>query len=269
MRYLGICAIIKDETPFLAEWVAYYMRLGVEAFYLYDNRSEIPVAKTLAGFSQLRTNAILSVYDVPGRAMQIPVYNHCLNEHDQACRWLAFIDLDEFVVPKQADSIPELLEEYESHAGLALSWKAFGSNGHKARPKGLQIENYTRAMADDSPKHGLVKSIVTPRAVKLIINPPMCQQKEPDQHVVTEDHEPIAVAERPHPTWAKGQINHYFCRSRQDYVIKSQKPRGSVFEAKKQPESLVPPEGDVLDTSAMHFAPGVKEILKQIYFEES
>ena len=263
MRYLGICAIIKDETPFLAEWVAYYMHLGVEAFYLYDNRSEVPVAETLAAFSRLRTDTVLSVYDAPGRAMQMPVYNHCLNEHDSACRWLAFIDLDEFVVPKQVDSIPEMLAEYESHAGLALSWKGFGSNGHKLRPQGLQIENYTKAMGDESVYHELVKSIVNPRAVKFFFNPHMCLLKEPDQHVVTEEHQPICVAERPHPTWATGQINHYFCRSRQDFLLKAKKPRASVFEARKAPASLVPPEGDVTDASALRFAPGVKDILSR------
>lgn len=263
MRYLGICAIIKDETPFLAEWVAYHMHLGAEAFYLYDNRSEVPVADTLAGFSRMRTNVLLHVYNAPGRAMQMPVYNHCINEQDGACRWIAFIDLDEFIVPKPVDTIPALLEEYEAHAGLALSWKTFGSNGHKARPQGLQIENYTRALEDGHSRHTLVKSIVNPRAVKFFFNPHMCLLKEPDQHIVTEEHEPIAVAERPRPTWEKAQINHYYYRSRQDFALKMQKPRASVFAPKVQPSSLVPPEGDVEDTLALRFAPEVKKILAE------
>lgn len=263
MHYLGICAIIKDETPFLAEWVAYYMHLGVEAFYLYDNRSEVPVAETLAGFSRMRTNVILNVYNAPGKAMQMPVYNHCVNEQDSACRWIAFVDLDEFIVPKLVDSIPALLVEYESQAGLAVSWKTFGSNGHKTRPAGLQIENYTRAFADDHSRHGLVKSIVNPRAVKFFFNPHMCLLKEPDQHIVTENHEPIAVAERRNPTWEKAQINHYFYRSRQDFALKMRKPRASVFTPKPQPKDPVPPDGEVTDTSALRFAPGVREILNR------
>src|SRR5947209_4668609 len=36
---LAICAIFKDEAPYLAEWVTFHRLMGVDRFYLYDNRS--------------------------------------------------------------------------------------------------------------------------------------------------------------------------------------------------------------------------------------
>ena len=48
MRYnIIICAILKDETPYLIEWVEHHLQIGVEHFVLYDNNSIIPAKKTL------------------------------------------------------------------------------------------------------------------------------------------------------------------------------------------------------------------------------
>lgn len=36
---LSICAIMKDEGPYLVEWLEFHKLVGVEKFYLYDNSS--------------------------------------------------------------------------------------------------------------------------------------------------------------------------------------------------------------------------------------
>lgn len=38
--YLSLAAIIKNEAPYIREWVCFYYLNGVEKFYLYDNESE-------------------------------------------------------------------------------------------------------------------------------------------------------------------------------------------------------------------------------------
>ena len=46
MKYhIIICAILKDETPYLVEWVEHHLGIGVEHFVLYDNNSVIPANK--------------------------------------------------------------------------------------------------------------------------------------------------------------------------------------------------------------------------------
>ena len=138
MRYLGICAIIKDEDLFLDEWVAYYMHLGVDAFYLYDNASRIPLRQSLKKFGGLRTKVTMAVYDAPGRAMQMVTYNHCLRTNADQCRWIAFIDLDEFVVPKRHESLPPMLEEFETHAGWPSTGKPLAQTGTSSAPPGCR-----------------------------------------------------------------------------------------------------------------------------------
>ena len=34
--YLSICAIYRDEAPYLVEWIEFHRLVGVEHFYLYD-----------------------------------------------------------------------------------------------------------------------------------------------------------------------------------------------------------------------------------------
>lgn len=38
-NYLSICAVIKNEGPYLEEWIEFHRIQGVEHFYLYDNGS--------------------------------------------------------------------------------------------------------------------------------------------------------------------------------------------------------------------------------------
>lgn len=76
-------------------------------------------------------------------------YNHCLSMYGKECEWMAFIDADEFIVPKKTTDLRPMLAEFEKCAGLAAAWRRFGSNGHLRRPEGLQIENYTRALNDN------------------------------------------------------------------------------------------------------------------------
>ena len=43
-----LAAILKDEDPFVEEWVAYHRLLGVDHFYLYDNDPRQTLSEILA-----------------------------------------------------------------------------------------------------------------------------------------------------------------------------------------------------------------------------
>lgn len=48
LHSLSICAIFRDQGPYLAEWIEYHMLMGVEHFYLYDHKSlDAPVNELL------------------------------------------------------------------------------------------------------------------------------------------------------------------------------------------------------------------------------
>lgn len=43
-------------------------------------------------------------------------------------RWLARIDLDEFIVPREADNLIEFLVDYEDYGGVYIRWEPFGTS---------------------------------------------------------------------------------------------------------------------------------------------
>lgn len=264
MHYLGICAIIRDETPYMEEWVAYYTHLGVEAFYLYDNESGVPLADTLAKYTRMLTPDRLHIHDAPGRTIQLITYNHCLAKYGNQCRWIAFVDADEFIVPKRCNDIPSMLEEFEPYAGLALNWKVFGTGGHARRPEGLQIENYTMAMNDEHERNSVVKVIMQPeRTDHFFHNPHTCIVKDESVPIVTENHNPISIWFSKPPSRRTGQINHYYFRSKHEFYKKLRAPRADILELREPPENMIIPEGDYRDLSAARFAPGVKLLMKK------
>ena len=254
MKYLGLCAIVKDEDPFLEEWICHHALLGVEGFIIYDNGSAYPVRRRLRSFMN---DSFLTVVDFRGKARQMIAYTHCLRTFSSDFRWIGFLDLDEYAVPKRTNDLRVLLQDYEDAAALGLNWQCFGTNGHKARPQGTQLENYVLALDSESwRKH--IKSFVWPRAVGGMWSPHFAVPFQ-GGHTVNERHEPVVGAFSPFSA-EFGQVNHYYYRSWQDYYEKLLRGR-SDGGTRKIPEKIRPPRGDALDTSALRFVPALRAML--------
>ena len=217
MHYLAVCVIVKDEDLYLREWVAYHALLGVEHFYIYDNDSARNQARCLEGFEADRFTFI----PWPGQEMQMPAYNHCLEHFGADCRWIAFIDVDEFICPLQDDSIPALLAEYEDYAGLAVPWLIFGSSGHLRRPAGLTVENFQQILPEELDwRCNVIKCIMDPARTAEAVDPHRFLP-ELGEYVVTEDHNPIPrCASRMIRYADKVRLNHYFYRSQEEFEAK-------------------------------------------------
>ena len=258
MHYLGLCCIVKDETPFLEEWIAFHALMGVEAFVMYDNGSAIPVHETLGPLSR---RYAITVVEAPGPARQIPCYDHCLKTFGKHFAWMGFIDMDEFVLPLRHPDLRLLLSQYEHRAGLGFHWMPFGSNGHKTRPSGLQIENYTLALPSLEPAIWHVKLFVRPSKIRYFINPHTVSCLEGE--VVNTDNLPVR-GPMSHPI-ARDlcQINHYYFRSNQDFYKKMQRGMADSRREHRIPTRLDLPRGDVEDLAAARHGPRVRQLLEQ------
>ena len=132
---LAIAAIVKDEAPYIEEWMDYHILAGVDYFYIYDNDS----SDDLRGKLQRYIDAGKAEYHYyPGRYRQLEAYNDAIRKHKFDSKYIAFIDIDEFLLPLQQELILDIVEETmsmdDSTAGLAINCKSFGSSGHKAIP---------------------------------------------------------------------------------------------------------------------------------------
>ena len=132
-RYdLAVAAIFKDEGKYLKEWLNYHLLAGVEHFYLYNNDSSDDYAEVLAPY--VKAN-VVTLTDFPGRLTMFPAYNDALEKFRFECRYMAFIDLDEFIFPKTnlniAEVVDEILARDKNAAALGINWQCFGSNGEE------------------------------------------------------------------------------------------------------------------------------------------
>lgn len=166
---VAICCIVKNEAPYIKEWIEFHLLVGASMFFIYDNESTDNLKEILKPY--IEDGIVIYAY-VKGTAMQFPVYNDCIANYKNCCDWIAFIDADEFLMPVRNDSLSEILDDFKTYAGIGINWVVFDSNGHDKKPDGLVIENYTRVEADfDCERCRVIKSIVNPRKVKFCYHP--------------------------------------------------------------------------------------------------
>ena len=94
---LAVVAILKNEGHYLKEWLDYHLLAGVDHFYLYDNDSTDNQAEVAKPYVEA---GLVDYFPAPGKSMQHIVYTEAVKRFKFHCRYMAFIDGDEFVYPK-------------------------------------------------------------------------------------------------------------------------------------------------------------------------
>jgi hypothetical protein len=231
--YLAICAIYRDEAQYLREWVAFHRLVGVERFYLYNNCSIDTHENALAPFIEDGTVMVEDWHRFPA---QIQAYDHCLKARRDDARWIAFIDVDEFLFSPTGQPVAELLVEYERWPGVGVNWAVFGACGHRTRPPGLVVESYTRRTADPGINRH-IKSIADPKRVRAFSMPHSFMYF--DGLTVDENKRPITgppFSTTEDVSFSRLRINHYSTKSEEEYRRKL--GRGPADSSKPKSELM-------------------------------
>ena len=143
---LAVVAIMKNEAPYVKEWLDYHIAAGVDHFYIYDNDSPDNFKEVLQPY----INAGIVTYEFyPGTSRQIEAYTEAFKTYRFFCRYMAFIDADEFIFPQTDKSISEVVDEIfadkPNAGGLCINWMMYGSNNLETADysKGV-LERFTR-----------------------------------------------------------------------------------------------------------------------------
>jgi hypothetical protein len=228
---IAIALIVRDEERHVGEWASFHARAGVRSFIVYDNGCRddtLPILRrTLAPHQLTIVPWRQQVSDVwLGRELhnQVLAYAHAASNFGADHRWMAFIDVDEFLVPKRADTLPQALAHLEHCRNLSLPWHMFGRSGHRTPPPGGVLRNYLQRAADPmSVRRGV-------RAFKCIVDP--CHLTALRVHAMETDGsdltcndrgEEATLRARERPAFYSAdhvQLNHYFTRSEQELAEK-------------------------------------------------
>ncbi len=142
-----IISTMKDEGPFILEWVAYYLSIGFTHFIVSSNDCSDGTDKILRRCEEL---GFLTHIDNPGpwkfgpqasayaKAMEQPWYNEA--------EWILVCDVDEFLDIRIGDGALDDLFRALPHAdGFAALWQLFGHSGIVEFEDRLVVEQFTRA----------------------------------------------------------------------------------------------------------------------------
>jgi hypothetical protein len=267
-RYLSVVATIKNEGRYLHEWIEFQRLMGVEQVYLYDNGSTDNTSKVVATYAAEGFVSLIPWmnFDVDAN-VQFQCYAHALCNFGPLFRWMALIDLDEFLFPITARNLVEVLSRYEDCPALRVPRFSFGFSGHEIPPAGLIIENYTaRAAYPPVPARKKLigyKSIVRPMDVIGVdsahgfhLN---CGIKGGfDERGVLRTRK--TRRHNPSPGSVL-RINHYFTRSRQEFAekINIRGDFGRSRASKKSRMANMIEHETVQDHAIMRFAPALHE----------
>lgn len=253
---LAVCAHFKNEGRYLREWIDFHRLVGVERFFLYDNRSEDDFLPILRPFIE---QGIVVLHRMPPEPHAMDSYNHCLAQYQDEARWIAFIDLDEFLYAREEDDLREVLRDFEDHPAVAVHWIMFATSGHILAPDGLVTETYTRCQAEGNRHHRLVvdpKRALSMRTTHKVILP---EGEVP----VNERFEPVPELYTQTPTVERLRLNHYWTKSVEEFFfVKVARGNPENISALRDAEGLIDAERNYSggeDLAIQRFVPQLRD----------
>ena len=219
---LGVCVIIKNEANYIKEWLDYYLLLGADIFYVFDNDSDDNVLEVLKPYID---SGLVVYQQIHGKGRQLDAYTLCCKRHKKECKYIAFFDIDEFVylnpTQKLYDVIDNNFTKHNDMGALGLNWIIFGSGHIEKKEDDLVINRFKYRSEIDFDKNHHIKSIVNPRKVTVFRNPHFAfMQKGYNTYSVTGEKAENAFVKQ---ISSDIRINHYFCKSKEEYAIKKAK----------------------------------------------
>ncbi|MEO1952187.1 glycosyltransferase family 92 protein [Thioclava sp.] len=151
---LALVAIVKNVGDYILEWLEFHTAAGARHVFLYDNGcTDDTLARIAASPFAASVTVIpwrMAGYDPATQrriSQQVGAYAHAVTTFGTDFERMAFIDIDEFLVPDPGLTLMEAITQHGDHSNISLPWHMFGHAGHETRPDGW----VTRAFTDRAP----------------------------------------------------------------------------------------------------------------------
>jgi hypothetical protein len=230
---LAVLTKVKQEDPYLDEWIEYHYRLGVGRFYIYDDAVSAATEQLLQKYV---TRGIVEYIpqhsEGGGHMLQRDMFNHWVSHYQQETVWISQLDVDEFMfIDASYKGSPVLLSallqqiDPSTTGEIFLVRTNFGTGGNTHQPtEGGVVSNYVwKAKDRDGPNKLMRKWIVSTQCIKHINSPHMVEM------VGRQSNGALAAASMEDGEGEGGcdfmkmreiSINHYGTKSSQEYLIK-------------------------------------------------
>lgn len=250
---LAIAAIMKDEAPYIVEWLSYHKAAGVSKFFLYDNGSTDNTVELIKPF--IKEGIVeLNVCILPAAQMQ--VYQDAIRRSRYICEYLAVIDIDEFILPINGkylpDAVADTLKEFPEKAGVAMPWRFFGSANKMVYEPEEVTKRFQYRAKDEFKPNRQTKIIFNPRLASYMITPHNAHFFWRND-VITGDG--IPVKDILLMDGQKGNIftYHYFVKSYEEFEVKQKRGTADGTAVRTMKNFYEYDKNDVFDDSAWKY----------------
>ena len=229
---------MKNEGPYLLEWLAYHKSIGIDEFCIFSNDCTDGTNLMLNRLDQM---GIIKHYDNPlGPRMdpQRAAYSRA-NRMDwvKSADWVLIVDADEFLNIHVGDrSVDALIDACGAPDAISVNWRLMGSCGQSKMSNDLVTERFTRGSSFDAPENGLVWGFKTlfrpakfgffgvhrPKFMKSVeIRPGMVKWTNAAGQPMGDLYlQKGWRGNKDNVSNTFAQVNHYAIKSREDFLLK-------------------------------------------------
>lgn len=242
-----IVSCMKNEGPYILEWVGYHLSIGVSHFLIYTNDCDDGTNEIL---DHLETRGIVTRLDNPFKPGEKPQWV-ALNDatkrrpYKDADRYIC-MDVDEFINIHTGDgTLTALMEAAKDPDLISLTWRIFGCGGQIGFEDRPVMEQFLHAAPEYSPKPHNIWGFKTMARLPMAFRKPGVHRPTKMKNRATE---PVWVNGSGHrmpaiyvedgwrstkQSWGYGLVtlNHYAVRSVEAFLVK--RDRGRVNHVKR------------------------------------
>lgn len=250
---LSICSIVKNECPYIKEFIEFHCHLGIDHFYIYDNESEDCLRELLGPYID---SGVVDYRVIRGAGRQLDAYNDLIRRTRHTNELIAFIDIDEFLVPNNKfKTVREAVEHWFNDFpadGYGINWRVFGSSGYKTvsdRPSAYVTQSFLYRAPDEFSGNRHIKCIVNPSKVLSFINPhlPVLLPSA----IIVDSHGDKIRRPQIDASYDYLSLHHYFCKSYEEFQRKRNRGKADLRELRPMSDFAEHDRNDVFDSSAL------------------
>ncbi|MGI3168120.1 glycosyltransferase family 2 protein [Pseudooceanicola sp. C21-150M6] len=237
-----IVGCMKNEAPYIIEWVAYHRAIGFDNFLIYTNDCTDGTDRLLQRLDAMGIVHHRNNDGWQGNSPQQYALDAALEEPViKNAEWIAHIDVDEFVNIRVGNgTLDDVFARVPKATNVAMTWRLFGHNGVTALADAPVIEQFSACAPKFCPKPhtawgfktmtrniGAYEKLSCHRPNKLV-------EDKADKVVWVNGSGQPMTKEVIKNGWRNSkrsigydmiQLNHYALRSAESYLIKRQRGR--------------------------------------------
>ena len=234
---------MRNEAPFVLEWIAYHRLIGFTDFLVYTNDCDDGTDALLDRLAELKVLTHLPNPRRGRKAVQWQALSRARNHRlTKRAEWIMVADVDEFlVIHAGGGRLDDLFAAVPGAQGFAVPWRMFGSSGRLRFEPGLVIEQFQRAAPEQMlwpMRAGQLKSLFRkdPRFARLGVHRPVTEGgKAVTEGWVDGNGQPFTLSRSSFmisgaKRYGLAQLNHYALNSVENFLLKAYRGRANLMD---------------------------------------